>query len=60
MNIYILFWLKSFLSVHPYAHIFKYENVKQTHCLHTFQDENKSQNIWDKLFSCKLFVTTHF
>jgi hypothetical protein len=26
-------------------------------CLYTFQDDNESQNIWDKLFSCKSFVT---
>jgi hypothetical protein len=29
----------------------------KTPCLCTFQDGNKSQNIWDKIFSYKSFVT---
>jgi hypothetical protein len=43
MNIYILFWDKSFYWFIPYAHVFKYEHARQ--------------NTWDKLVSCKSFVT---
>jgi hypothetical protein len=29
----------------------------KTPCLYTFQVENESQNIWDKIFNYKSFVT---
>jgi hypothetical protein len=34
MNIYILFWVKSFSLAHPICQCFKYENVKTKHLVY--------------------------
>jgi len=34
MNIFILFWVKSFSMVHPIYPCFKYENIKTKHLVY--------------------------
>jgi hypothetical protein len=34
MNIFILFWVKSFSMVHPICPCFKYENIKTKHLVY--------------------------
>jgi hypothetical protein len=61
MSVYILFWVKSFLLAHPICPcLWIWKCKDKTPCLYNFQDKNESQNIWDKLFSCKLFATKKF
>jgi superfamily I DNA and/or RNA helicase len=36
MNIFILFWVKSFLMAHPICPCFKYENIKIKHLVYIF------------------------
>ncbi len=66
MNIYIYFGLSHVIDS---SHMPIFLNMKmqdKTPCLYTFQDENESQNIWNKnlvashlrlnIFSCKLLA----
>jgi hypothetical protein len=40
--------------------VFNMKMQDKTPCLYTFQNENEIQNIWDKLFSCKLLAIKMF